>query len=124
MHMYVCLNLSDNHTSVQLHFALFNGSAGFVLKPTEMQAPSSGNQIRRGSIVPSTRESVSTPCIRSAAAFVASTMASTRSDRPSTSDRSTDDQEASEINDAYWPPPRERLYRTTIKMLSLHTPKV
>jgi len=32
----VCLNFSDSDLPIQLHFALFNGSAGFVLKPQAM----------------------------------------------------------------------------------------
>jgi len=32
----VCLNFSNNDLAVQLHFALFNDSSGFVLKPPEM----------------------------------------------------------------------------------------
>jgi len=34
---HVCLNFSDNDLAVQLHFALFNGSGSFVLKPLEMR---------------------------------------------------------------------------------------
>jgi len=34
----VCLNMSYSDLAVQLHFALFNGSGGFVLKPAEMCA--------------------------------------------------------------------------------------
>eukprot|EP00966_Prymnesium_polylepis_P215872 4997979-Prymnesium_polylepis.1 len=32
----VCLNFSDNDIAVQLHFALFRGSEGFILKPAGM----------------------------------------------------------------------------------------
>jgi len=35
----VALNFSNVDLPVQLHFALFHGSGGFVLKPTEMCAP-------------------------------------------------------------------------------------
>jgi len=34
---HVCLNFSDVDIAVQLHFALFRGSKGFVLKPLEMR---------------------------------------------------------------------------------------
>eukprot|EP00966_Prymnesium_polylepis_P111486 2578862-Prymnesium_polylepis.1 len=37
---YICLNFSHSDLPVQLHFALFNGSPGFVLKPQEMRASS------------------------------------------------------------------------------------
>ncbi|KAL1525655.1 hypothetical protein AB1Y20_020505 [Prymnesium parvum] len=33
---YVALNMSQNDLAVQLHFALFNGFGGYVLKPPEM----------------------------------------------------------------------------------------
>eukprot|EP00966_Prymnesium_polylepis_P058586 1356949-Prymnesium_polylepis.1 len=38
---HVCMNFSANDVSVQLHFALFNGHGGFVLKPKEMRGGSS-----------------------------------------------------------------------------------
>jgi len=69
---------------VQLHFALFNGSAGFVLKPAEMNAP----------------------------APIGDTDGSTRSTQETS-------QSTSDV-DAYWPPPREWLYRVSIHVLSLH----
>jgi len=81
---HVCLNFSHNDLSVQLHFALFNGSAGFVLKPAEMNAP----------------------------APMGDTDGSTRSTQE-TSQRTSD-------VDAYWPPPRDWLYRVSIHVLSLH----
>jgi len=34
----VCLNMSNTDLAIQLHFALFNGSRGFVLKPAQMRA--------------------------------------------------------------------------------------
>ena len=34
----VALNMSNNDLPVQLHFALFNGSSGYVLKPPEMRS--------------------------------------------------------------------------------------
>eukprot|EP00966_Prymnesium_polylepis_P217614 5036500-Prymnesium_polylepis.1 len=43
----VCLNMSNPDLAVQLHFALFNGVAEFVLKPDKMRNPSwtSGGQM-------------------------------------------------------------------------------
>ena len=35
----VALNMSNPDVSVQLHFALFKGACGFVLKPPEMRVP-------------------------------------------------------------------------------------
>eukprot|EP00966_Prymnesium_polylepis_P033738 784224-Prymnesium_polylepis.1 len=37
----VALNMSTNDLAVQLHYALFNCSQGFVLKPAEMNAHAS-----------------------------------------------------------------------------------
>eukprot|EP00966_Prymnesium_polylepis_P238982 5527145-Prymnesium_polylepis.1 len=34
----ICLNMSNVDLPVQLHFALFNGSRGFLLKPLGMRA--------------------------------------------------------------------------------------
>lgn len=34
----ICLNMSNNDVALQLHFALFKGSRGYVLKPPEMCA--------------------------------------------------------------------------------------
>jgi len=47
----IALNMSNNDLAAQLHFALFNGSRGYVLKPLEMR-----NALveRRGSTKPST----------------------------------------------------------------------
>lgn len=36
----VCLNMSNVDVAIHLHFALFNGSSGFVLKPSEMRGGS------------------------------------------------------------------------------------
>eukprot|EP00966_Prymnesium_polylepis_P319774 7376206-Prymnesium_polylepis.2 len=48
------LNFSDADLAVQLHFALFNGSSGFVLKPSEMldndSGSSGGEQQRDGDL--------------------------------------------------------------------------
>ena len=74
--------MSNNDTAIQLHFALFNGSAGFVLKPrgmTETRSPNANDGLTKS---------------------------------------------AMDV-DAYWPPARDRLHSTTIKVLSLHAcPKV
>eukprot|EP00966_Prymnesium_polylepis_P056297 1302441-Prymnesium_polylepis.2 len=73
---FVALNMSNPDLAVQLHFALFNGSGGFVLKPPEMLAVDA-------------------------------------------------DDSADGDDKAFWPPPRERLHRMTMKVVSLHElPKV
>jgi len=66
----VCLNFSNADLPVQLHFALFAGSGGFVLKPLDM-------------------------CTSDVALDIAK-------------------------EDAFWPPPHERLHRTSTKIISLH----
>ena len=76
----VALNMSNNDLPVQLHFALFRGSGGYVLKPPEM---------------------------RSAL-------------QDATPSRSGDEWRRNQSADAYWPPPRATLHRTTIEILSLH----
>lgn len=68
---FVALNMSNPDLAVQLHFALFNGSGGFVLKPPEMLAVDA-------------------------------------------------DDSADGDDKAFWPPPRERLHRMTMKVVSLH----
>jgi len=72
----VALNMSNNDLPVQLHFALFKGSGGYVLKPLEM----------RSTAMPEVRDS----------------------------------EAEGHAEDVYWPPPRERLFRATIELLSLH----
>ena len=81
----VCLNMSSVDLAVQLHFALFNGSGGFVLKPLGM-----------------------------------------RSTQPHTGSDADERQSIRVANpDVYWPPPRNRLHRTTVDLFSLHNcPKV
>ena len=53
----VCLNFSDCDVAVQLHFALFRGEAGYVLKPAEMNAFVAGDASSRDSARPSARGS-------------------------------------------------------------------
>ena len=77
----VALNMSNNDLPVQLHFALFRGSGGYVLKPPEMRTALQGAP-----------------------------------PGPTGDSRSS----RKNANDAYWPPPRETLHRTTIEFLSLH----
>ena len=69
--------------AVQLHFALFDGSGGYVLKPPEMR-----------SRFPWEEKDSTTPRLGAE-------------------------------DDVYWPPPRPRLHRVTVDILSLHNlPKV
>ena len=83
--------MSNNDLPMQLHFALFRGSGGFVLKPPEMlgyrQAP-----------------------------VIADVFDLSASGSDAEAERIS---EASAAND-FWPPPREQLHRATIELLTLH----
>eukprot|EP00966_Prymnesium_polylepis_P003774 86026-Prymnesium_polylepis.1 len=89
------LNFSDVDLPVQLHFALFSGSGGFVVKPPEMVHVNIEDT-----------ENPTSPLRRVA------------SGKQSQAARLDDE-------DAYWPPPRDRLACVTIRVVSLHNlPKV
>ena len=99
----VALNMSNNDLPVQLHFALFNGSSGYVLKPPEMRPK------------PSAATAYGAP--------------PSPHDSDGRTEASRDDSVVAGVEgadeDSYWPPPREVLHRTTIQVLSLHhLPKV
>jgi len=80
----VALNMSNNDLAVQLHFAMFKGSKGYVLKPVEMRKHSEMNSLN------------------------------------SPNDSDWHDYDADCETDHYWPPPRERLKRLSIEVISLH----
>lgn len=112
----VALNMSNNDLPLHLHFALFNGSGGYVLKPLEMRVPPTPGEMRalptHGEMsVLSTHGEISV--------------------LPIHAERSSQDREGQSNDsetpqaDVFWPPPREQLHRTTIEVLSLHNlPKV
>jgi len=102
---YICLNFSHSDLPVQLHFALFNGSPGFVLKPQEMRA-SSQNAPAKTDAGPSSASA--TPAM------------SIDSPGKESSDRAREPKPEVCDNDAYWPPPREDLQCTIVDVLSLH----
>mmetsp|Transcript_74504 Transcript_74504/g.205372 ORF Transcript_74504/g.205372 Transcript_74504/m.205372 type:complete len:583 (+) Transcript_74504:981-2729(+) len=96
----VCLNFSDADLAVQLHFALFSGHAGFVLKPREM------------------RDS----CSRGDSSAAAGGDAVALLARLSNVLGSSSSQDLLEDSDSIdWPPLRDELQRTTVNLLSLHT---
>jgi len=123
---FVALNMSNNDLATQLHFALFNGSEGFVLKPPEMHRP------KIDSSKPPTSPRLSQP----------STPLSRLKREPSRDDyaEATENQdwegsfcpskvqegpaeeqeEDQETTDAFWPPWREQVACATIEVLSLH----
>jgi len=114
---YVAINVSYVDLALQLHFALFDGR-GYVLKPVGMrsaqqEAPSA--KVRAQSMLPPKQpspemrvEEAKPPLLRSQSLK-----------EPSSSAASNDTAGASD-NTACWPPPREKLHRTTIEIISLH----
>ena len=97
----VCLNMSNVDLQLQLHFALFSGAGGYVLKPVQMLHDSDGSLGTKGSVRHSFAESGRLE-----------------------SERLEDDVDDQTIRihrrDDYWPPARENLSRTTIQVISLH----
>jgi len=87
-----CLNFSESDLAVQLHFALFHGFAGFVLKPSGMLGKSGEGGAE------DTRASAD----------------------KSDSGRSSHHPVKDDDPDVYWPLPREQLVVTTIKLIELH----
>ena len=87
--------------AIQLHFALFNGCNGYLLKPPEMRE---GASIGPGAIAESVREA----------------RASAAAEDPPTSGAGIDSD-----GSLYWPPPRPELHRASLQLMSLHNlPKV
>jgi len=87
----VALNMSNNDLPVQLHFALFKGSGGYVLKPDEMrllpESPARGDS---------------------------------EDNANGHDNRDLADQESSWQSESFWPRARPKLRRTTIEIVSLH----
>lgn len=100
----VTLNMSNNDLAVQLHFALFRGSGGFVLKPPEMcgledlASDRSNHSLGREAF--------------------GSHRASLNSGRADMSiSRDVSERQASDV---LWPVERDKLHRTKIRLISLH----
>jgi len=96
--------------AIMLHFALFNGSHGYVLKPAEMRV---GPMVKKddsgsdgGSFNSKERGSF--------------TKGASPSPGESFTKNNRNQDEAQFDEGAYWPPPRERLHSTTIVVTSLH----
>mmetsp|Transcript_9588 Transcript_9588/g.28380 ORF Transcript_9588/g.28380 Transcript_9588/m.28380 type:complete len:621 (-) Transcript_9588:554-2416(-) len=101
----VALNMSNNDVPIQLHFALFNGSPGFILKPLEMRdAP----EAALSSSIPEPRTPVG-PIARWASERISL-------ERPSTPGHVAEQ----ETRTDYWPPSREHLHCASIRLCSLH----
>mmetsp|Transcript_40239 Transcript_40239/g.110796 ORF Transcript_40239/g.110796 Transcript_40239/m.110796 type:complete len:545 (+) Transcript_40239:2-1636(+) len=105
----ICLNFSNNDLAVALHFALFDGSEGFVLKPSEMRRPSATSD---GSSTAATTNS------SPGAGVLGSIRREDCHGVPSTSRAAGDSSQTSHAS--CWPPLREHLSCTTVKILGLH----
>jgi len=110
--------------AVLLHFALFSGSGGFVLKPSEMKPATREYQTSFTEI--SSMETRSPAEHRSSAwDFVRKkALSSDRLSGPSALSQSSEDgTEAGTLESGrmgYWPPPQDWLQRTTFDILSIH----
>ena len=92
----MCLNFSNCDLSLHLHFALFNGSKGYVIKPSEMRRTASNGTFRHQA-----------------------------SESSASVDKKLEAADEQEDSDNYWPPPREDLHHAVIRFQSLHNlPKV
>eukprot|EP00966_Prymnesium_polylepis_P016325 376382-Prymnesium_polylepis.1 len=123
------LPVDDVDLAVLLHFALFSGSGGFVLKPSEMKPATREYQTSFTEI--SSMETRSPAEHRSSAwDFVRKkALSSDRLSGPSALSQSSEDgTEAGTLESGrmgYWPPPQDWLQRTTFDILSIHNlPKV
>jgi len=130
----VALNYSNVDVALQVDFALFKGSGGFVLKPPEMLRETLDVEARQSAIVPKVeprrRSRRSTLGCGRWGSSVAPRMKgwplvrSQLSNIVQTSRAAIGDDVQYESREDFWPPPRDMLTRTTIQFLSLHsTPK-
>eukprot|EP00966_Prymnesium_polylepis_P323324 7379526-Prymnesium_polylepis.1 len=118
---------------VQLHFALFDGSGGYVLKPDEMKfrEPSDLSGDDAGTAAPQgvfqkIQSQISNVSELSRTFSTLSDMRCTETDDVRGADRrdvrgaDSEDVHGDISKDCFWPPPRKRLHRTTIEVISLH----
>ena len=104
------MNFSENDMALTLHFALFKGSDGYVLKPADMYSRILGDSQRsdrpgcEGFSGGGDERSSSTEPTDSTASIAFSAR----------------NQHTAEAKEVYWPPPRERIHRTTLCIISLH----
>eukprot|EP00966_Prymnesium_polylepis_P048720 1127785-Prymnesium_polylepis.1 len=103
------LNMSNTDLAVHLHFALFNSSGGYMLKPPAMLHDATHPLTSQASSEHTPSRAQLRPQLSSASSLLLL--------------------EASESNEAheedYWPEPSETIHRTTVDILALHRlPKV
>eukprot|EP00966_Prymnesium_polylepis_P260835 6024677-Prymnesium_polylepis.2 len=84
--------MSNVDLAVMLHYALFDSASGYVKKPREMLTIPHGQ----------------------------STRASAMEESEQTTDNPPSDTLSELDRESYWPPPQERLHRTTVELCSLH----
>lgn len=100
----VCLNMSNTDLAVHLHFALFNSSGGYMLKPPAMLHDATHPLTSQASSEHTPSRAQLRPQLSSASSLLLL--------------------EASESNEAheedYWPEPSETIHRTTVDILALH----
>jgi len=89
--------------AMQLHFALFNGCDGYLLKPPEMLL-----------------DSEIMPALKSRDSQLESMRQGSRDDMRNSSVQHEQEGEDEEDDNDYWPPTREWLHRATVEILSLH----
>ena len=133
----VALNMSNNDLGTQIHFALFNRSEGFVLKPAEMHRPAIDSAMRASRM--SNLGSIRVP-VRSRPAILWGSkgkMCSQHDAHPiENQDWEAESPRRSKVSivaeghaaeceegqevDAFWPPWREQVVCATIEVISLH----
>lgn len=138
---HVALNMSNCDLGVHLHFALFNSSLGYVLKPSEMRAPPASTSARSsisqgdgiaclGGLHLMGDKSPRRVSVHSSESERSPRRGSVRSQEGTTPSRATrrlgtrgavetnPDELSQELS--YWPPARDQLHCATIRLLSIH----
>jgi len=114
---HVCLNFSDVDLAAQMHFALFRGSSGFVLKPSGMRfvqnGPESLKRIPKRSSSGSDWQSERSRCTTAGISTVSVSSSTSRI-------TASDDRRSQAEEGHYWPPVRDTLHCISIEILSLH----
>jgi len=132
----VALNMSNNDLPLALHFALFNGTGGYVLKPAEMMRHAASSPAGTTKAADAMGQASGTSKVfgwSSVRSLVASTgkRSVEGEHQPEKPEQAADPSERDSaplrrntnlISDAdeYWPPPREKIHTTTLHILSLH----
>ena len=130
--------VTDPDLAVQLHFALFKGTGGYLLKPADMTRHQADDD--PATLSHATSACGSDPPLQTAVQRRSSQEDSSRKEdgkicrnsdqkedgknrRKSDKDSKVDNED--DVQEAYWPPSRERLHRASLEIISLHQlPKV